>query len=184
MTITLKQYWLALQKSLEEFDTTHTGEEPKDEADHQSYVKQSRFLVQLAELGINFENASILSKAGLAHELKAFPERELGPEKLVTAFGGPLSLQFAEQVYLAHLRRFNEVSFTDQNIFIRGLVNLAHEKAEVQRLAGTLEAAILDYKQKSSPLVTVSVFASSSSSSMLREKGKHEALTRDAECRI
>jgi hypothetical protein len=184
MTITLKQYWLALQKSLEDFNTAHTDEEPKDEADHQSYVKQSRFLVQLAELGINFENASILSKAVLAHELKAFPERELGPERIITAFGGPLSLQFAEQVYLVHLKRFNEVRITDQNIFIRSLVNLEDEKAEVQRLACTLEAAIFNYKQKSSPLLVANVFASSSLRAMLREKGKHEALGRDAECRI
>lgn len=181
MTITLKQYWLALQKSIEDFDSEFLAIKGKESTGDLTYRKQRNFLEELARLGIRVEEA-VLMKPILALSLKGFPEKELGPEKLITDFAGPISLLFAERVYLSHLRRFEEVSIEDQDPVIKTFVNWSDQQAEVRQLAVKLEAAILQHKQKLSPLVATGLFASSLVSAA--GKSQQEALATDAEYRL
>lgn len=156
MSITLNQYWLALKKSIAEFDKQPRIASGDD--DKKSYQLQRTFLERLAQLGLEFESASLFSKISLAPELKAFPEKVLGKEKMITSLGGILSTSFAEHVYLPHLKRFNEVSLDDQNVVIRQFVNLDHEKQEILVYIRKMEL-LLQGQRQPSPLLAMTTFS-------------------------
>jgi hypothetical protein len=145
MAITLRQYWLALQNSLNEFDT-HNKVPPKNEEDTQSYMKQRVLLESLMAIGIAIEDTSVLFKLSKAAQLEELPKQVYGSERIVTSFAGPLSLVFAEEVYLQHVKRFSDVTLDDQRLVIQAAVSLKVKQADARSLAEKLEAAIGSYK--------------------------------------
>ncbi|MDI1352643.1 MAG: hypothetical protein PSV35_07725 [bacterium] len=108
-------------------------------------MKQRLFMEELVTLGLEVENTSIFFKKKSAILLEALPQKTYGNDKIVTELVGPLSLAFAQLVYLPHVKRFNEVSLDDQNIIIRQMVDLQQKKVETVALEKKLEQVVATY---------------------------------------
>ena len=159
MSINLKTYWITLRKDLEHFDKDNSIK-AKDIKDQANYQKQREFLDVMSTIGLDVEATNFtVMKASKGMKLKALPKDTFGDDQVVTSFDGPLSRAFAEEIYLPHLKRFNDVEVSDPNLTLRLLCNLPQQKQDALVLVGKLEAAIEDYSKKAtSALVEHSVF--------------------------
>lgn len=150
MPFTLTQYWNALDTSLKDFDKTNQVK-AKDEKDQAAYQKQRTFLEEMLKTGLELENAScLLTKASPGRKLEALPVSTWGNDRIPTTFLGALSFNFAEKVYLPHLKRFGKVTFDDQDSTVKLLANFSDQQKKTLALATALEVAIQQYKNASS----------------------------------
>lgn len=159
MPLTLKQYWEALDTSLKEFDNINIIK-AQDEKDEKGYQKQRTFLNTMLKLGIEIEKTTwtiLKTKNGI--KLQSLPGETFGKEQVVTNFEGPLSVAFAQQVYLPYLKRFDEVTFVDQNETLKILSNLPQQKKDVLILVEKLDKAIKSYNNVSSVLTSAGLYS-------------------------
>ena len=160
MALTLTEYWNALEASLIAFDKTNTIT-AQDTKDDQVYQKQRNFLNSMLKLGLKLEMTTwAIFKKPIGNELQTLPEMTFGKERVITSFGGPLSVTFAQQVYLPHLQTFDEVTVANQSTLLQTFCNLPKQKQDVSVLVNKLEVAIKNYhREKASVLTVLSVFA-------------------------
>jgi len=158
MAINLKTYWITLRQALDNFDK-YNSVKATDLKDQENYQKQRKFLDDLSSLGLEVEASNPFQKASKGLRLNDLPTETFGDDRVVTSLDGSLSLAFAKEIYLPHLKNFNDVDLNDQNFFLRKLCNLPQQKKDTLVLVGKLEAAIEGYSKKAtSALVEHSVF--------------------------
>ena len=160
MAKTLREYWNDLDLALKEFDATNTIL-PKNADDERVYRLQRHFLITSLELGLAIEDASGLKKIPKSLKLQSLAETTFGKEKIITIFHGPLSVTFAQLVYLPHGRRFGEVTLEDQSAFLQRMADLPKHKAETHALMDKLDRAIMHYhrSEHSADLTRLSLFS-------------------------
>lgn len=159
MAITLQVYWDTLLDDMQRFDKENTVK-AKDSKDQETYKKEREFLNAMVTLGLKIEATSLtLMKTRNGMQLKNLPKKTFGDDQVITSFDGPLSLAFAKEVYLPHLKRFSEVEVTDQNYALQVFANLPQQKKDALLLVAKLEEAIGNYSKKTtSALVENSMF--------------------------
>lgn len=159
MPKTLKEYWSDLDLALKAFDATNTIM-PKNADDARGYHLQRHYLNTSLELGLAIESCSVLKKIPKSLKLQSLAETLFGKEKIITIFHGPLSVAFAQHVYLPHGRRFHEVTLSDQSEFLQRMADLPKHKAETHTLMEKLERAILHYhrSERSTDLTSLGLF--------------------------
>ncbi len=155
----LKEYWDVLEKSLIEFDKDNAVK-AKDDKDAKSYQQIRTFIESMLKLGMDIEKTSLLFKAAKAFKLQSLPEETFGKDRVPTTLPGPLSVDFAERVYLPNLKRIADVTMDGQNPIVKAASDLPKQKVDALVLIAKLEEAIRDYKDRpASTLAGVSMFS-------------------------
>jgi|GEM_PF-4499742 len=177
-----KNYWTDLKTELEKFDSDSDNQtslskkattKEEEEKDQKDYENQRAVLEKMHDLGMQIEEANAWNQYKLGNQLNDLPGKTFDPEfasKLekkkqkievkieeIPTISGPKSYALAKQVYLPHIKRFQQVYFPGWLItaawFIKIDIKARQEKALAQ--ATDLEKRITEYETKQKQAVSM-----------------------------
>lgn len=141
----MNEYWRQLETALNEFKAFET-----DQADQENYEKQRATLQSMWELGTKIQRLGawemVQKAAAMGQQLNTIPLTAYPDSDGVPSITGPLSLDFAEKVYLPYLERFANVDLGILATFAPKGLTPKESYASAANKATVLRARIEAYK--------------------------------------
>ncbi len=174
MPYSFENYWSDLGKAITDFDKENKIE-PSSKEDKAAYELQKKTLSKLKELGeLILTTWNPLTKNESVKQLNSLSKDAYGESELPSICGAK-SLEYVQKVYLPHLKRFNNVTFTSMQAILSTVAGTSEEdkKKNASARAKKLEDNVKTYlADKSAAVVVNKNFFSESQSNTEKDQLK------------